>query len=505
MIRRSLSLAAVVSLGAMMACGDGSNAPAPVADAADGGAETQAFGQVLTVDQIAVYQAVKVSLVTEAQAVAPNAPVIPKRPALVRIHTKLPPRVKVAKLTAELRIRAPGQPDLVLVNGPRSITSWAEDDLSSSFYWELEAEQVQPGAQLLVEIRDPSGADPSVIRYPAEGELPMNVEAWEPTLKVKFVPIRYDADGSGRIPSMDKRTIDSYRDALYKMYPVTHVDISVREVVPWPLEVRGDGEGWNQLLDAVIETREDDRAADDVYYVGVFTPNETQREYCQGGGCILGIAPAGSLGENVALRTAMIVGYHSARSHGTLAQELAHAMGRMHAPCGGPTGIDRKYPYADASIGTWGWDVLEKELIDPDERVDFMSYCNPVWVSDYTYAGIHARMVEVEREKRPVPDAPSGPAGGDETPSSQRQASQRQAMKTYHVAKDGTLTAGPTIHGAPSAADELVLEDASHRAVGTVRGSFRPISNIGGGILVTPSAIPAETLKRARFARPVAP
>lgn len=493
MIRRSISLAAALGLGAMMACGDGSNAPGPAADAADGGTAIQAFGQVLTVDQIAVYQAVKVSLVTEAQPVTPNAPVIPKRPALVRVHTKLPPRVKVPKLTADLRIRAPGQPDIVLTNGPRSITAWAEGDLYSSFHWELEAEQVAPGAQLSVEIRDPSGADPSVLRYPAEGELPMNVGAFEPTLKVKFVPIKYNADGSGRIPSMDTATIDAYRAALYKMYPVTQVDISIRDVVPWPLEVRGDGEGWNQLLDAVIETREDDKAADDVYYVGVFTPAETQREYCQGG-CILGIAPAASLGENVALRTAMIVGYHSSRSHGTLAQELAHAMGRMHAPCGGPTGIDRKYPYDDASIGTWGWDVLEKQLIDPDERVDFMSYCNPVWVSDYTYAGIYDRMVEVDREKRPVPDAP---AGSDTPP-------QQQAMKTYHVAKDGSLTAGPIVHMAARIAGEVVLEDPSHRAVGTVRGSFRPLSNVGGGILVTPTEIPAAMLKRTRFARPVA-
>ena len=490
MVRRSLSIAVAVTLGALVACGDSASDQA-AAPAADAGVAMRAFGEVLTVDEISVYQAVKVSLVSKAEPVVPNAPVIAKRPALVRIYTKVPPGTKIAKLSAELRIRAPGRPDLVLVNGPRKIEAFRESDLSSSFYWELEPEQVAPGAQLSVEIRDPSGVDPSIIRYPAEGELPMNVGGFMPTLKVKFVPIRYDADGSKRLPSMDKQTIDAYSAALYKMYPVTEVDISVREVVPWPLEVRGDGQGWSQLLDAVMETREDDKAPDDVYYVGVFTPAATQREYCQGG-CILGIAPASGIGENVSLRTAMIVGYHSERQHGTLAQELAHAMGRMHAPCGGPTGIDRKYPYADASIGTWGWDILEKKLVDPEEHVDFMSYCNPVWVSDYTFAGIYDRMVEVDREKRPVEEAPP--------------SAEPQAMKTYHVERDGSLRVGPTIRtrvASGTEGKEIVLEDASHRTVGSVRGSWHPLSNIGGGILVTPTEIPASTLKRARLARPV--
>ncbi|MBN9164435.1 MAG: hypothetical protein BGO98_46730 [Myxococcales bacterium 68-20] len=486
MVRRNLRVLAVVGLGAMAACGDGASVPSSGA-ADDAGVAPQAFGELVSVEQIAVYQAVKVSLVSEGATVVPNAPVIAKRPALVRLHAKAPLSTKVPKLVAELRVRNPGQPDVVLQSGPRPLGAFQEGDLSSSFYWELEAEQVTQGAQLSVEIRDPSGADPSVIRYPSTGELSMNVGAFEPTLKVKFVPIKYQADGSDRVPAMDDLTIEGYRQALYKMYPVTAVDISVRDVVAWPLVVRGDGEGWSQLLDAVMETREDDKPADDVYYVGVFVPAATQREYCEAG-CVLGVAPAVGLAENVSLRTAMIVGYHSEHLHGTLAQELAHAMGRMHAPCGNPAAIDRKYPYDDASIGAWGWDLEQRKLVDPDEVYDFMSYCNPVWVSDYTYAGIYARMAKVDREKRPEVTEPP--------PS---------AMKTYHVAKDGTLRPGPTIHGGLArSSDELVLENGAHQAVGKVRGSFHALSNIGGGILVTPTEIPAATLKRARFARTVA-
>ncbi|MDF2692606.1 MAG: hypothetical protein K0S65_989 [Labilithrix sp.] len=286
MLRRALRLLIVLALegaGAwpMTGCADDTPSdPGPSLGGDDAGIGPQAFSEILTVQQIAVYQGVKVSLVSEAAVVTPNAPIVPHRPALVRMHAKIPPRTQTPKLTAELHVRVPGQPDIVLAIGPRALKTFDEGDLTSSFYWELGAEQVLEGAQLFVEIRDPSGIDPNVVRYPAESDLPMNVGSLAPTLKVTFVPIKYEADGSNRIPAMDAQVIDAYRDALYKMYPVSEVQITVRDVVAWPLEVRGDGGGWSALLDAVIETRDDDKVADDVYYVGVFTPNESQREYC---------------------------------------------------------------------------------------------------------------------------------------------------------------------------------------------------------------------------------
>src|ERR1043165_5981950 len=90
----------------------------------------------------------------------------------------------------------------------------------------------------------------------------------------------------------------------------------------------------------------------------------------------------------------------SAAADGTLAQELAHAMGRNHAPCGNPGFVDEGFPYGNAEIGVAGWDVVKKQIIDPDaRRYDFMSYCGPVWTSDYTWSGIHSWMQDVAAEK----------------------------------------------------------------------------------------------------------
>lgn len=385
MLRRVLSLLALL----LLSCS---------ADGGDAIAITEApltLGQLLVVDHVAIYQGVKVTLVDQTVAAAkPNAPVVPGRPAYVRVHARAAvPRAELPELTAQLRVRVPGREDVVVTDGPKPVLPYDDAAVASSFNFDLAAEQVAPDATFEVDFADASGG---AFSLPPS---PLHVGPLAPTLKVRFVPVRYEADGSSRLPPVDEATLASYRDALYKLYPVAGVDLSVRAPIVWRSEVAANGDGWDALLGAIIETRADDVAADDVYYVGIFNPAETERLYCAKG-CVLGVAPAAYEGEP-RLRVATVLGYPGDRTRGTLAQEIAHAMGRFHAPCGKPAAVDLQYPYPDASIGTWGFDVLERTLITPQQKVhDFMSYCNPVWVSDYTFAALYEHMVVVERTKR---------------------------------------------------------------------------------------------------------
>jgi hypothetical protein len=70
-----------------------------------------------------------------------------------------------------------------------------------------------------------------------------------------------------------------------------------------------------------------------------------------------------------------------------MAHELGHNFGRLHAPCGGPAGVDNQFPYSGATIGAFGYDLSGGALKTPVLR-DLMSYCDPSWISDYTYKAI---------------------------------------------------------------------------------------------------------------------
>ncbi len=67
-----------------------------------------------------------------------------------------------------------------------------------------------------------------------------------------------------------------------------------------------------------------------------------------------------------------------------IAHELGHNLSLRHVPC--PTNIsnpDPNYPYADASIGSWGY--LNGSMKDPGRNKDLMAYCAPMWISDYSF------------------------------------------------------------------------------------------------------------------------
>ena len=78
-----------------------------------------------------------------------------------------------------------------------------------------------------------------------------------------------------------------------------------------------------------------------------------------------------------------------------IAHELGHNMGRWHAPCATPAlQLDASYPNAGGVTNISGAD-LQRWSVDgtfPVERLgtmfDFMSYCLPRWVSEYTFRGL---------------------------------------------------------------------------------------------------------------------
>jgi hypothetical protein len=140
-------------------------------------------------------------------------------------------------------------------------------------------------------------------------------------------------------------------------------------------------------------------------YYGMVRQAETFRDYCQGS-CTTGIAGFGS--QSGTSTAGMGIGYKDAAT-GTFVHELGHIYRRPHAPCGGPSGPDPGFPYDEGGIGTWGYDLLTKELFDPAEHVDFMSYCSPEWISDYNYQLLVERIIVVNEKAQMQVMPPPGP------------------------------------------------------------------------------------------------
>jgi hypothetical protein len=78
----------------------------------------------------------------------------------------------------------------------------------------------------------------------------------------------------------------------------------------------------------------------------------------------------------------------------TLPHEVGHNHGREHAPCGDAADVDPVYPYQGGLIGVWGYDRRDGSLLPPD-LADIMGYCNPQWISDYTYQALLERVAEL--------------------------------------------------------------------------------------------------------------
>ena len=246
-----------------------------------------------------------------------------------------------------------------------------ESTLSSTWNQTLTGSFIQPGLRLLVDV-DPNNtvSEPNETdnTWPASGTpAALDIRSVS-TLFVTLVPVVQAARGdTGRVDQNNKA---NFILPMQRMFPVANIDADVRAPYTYSgAELQSGGANWQTLLSELNALRVAD-ATGRMFY-GVVRVGYSS-----------GAAGLGYIG----LPAAIGWDYQPSGTE-VMAHELGHNFGRLHAPCGNPSGVDGQYPYSGATIGVSGYDIMTGAVKQSSLR-DLMSYCDPSWISDYTYRNI---------------------------------------------------------------------------------------------------------------------
>ena len=349
----------------------------------------------VTLQQVAIYQSLKRTLMLNGTPQGSNIPLVAGRDAMVRLYYATDPAYDGQPVTGRLRLAGQAPLEATTTLAPVSV----EEDLATTVNITVPGALIGPTLDYSVTLgQDGTSRDDNPnANYPQGGATePVAVDGPQNKLRVILAPFAYHADGSGRLPNTSPEQVEVIRQRFRGMYPVSDVEVTVREPQPWniPIDPHSNA-GWTDMGIEVFGYRGNDGAGDDVYYYGLFNPGASLQTYC-GGSCILGMtlinADPPDVGA-VGLRMALGVGFDFVAAD-TAVHEVGHSHGLLHAPCGpglDPGSIDYEYPHAGGGIGVWGYDPLVGTLLAPTFYNDMMGYCDNLWISDYHYNKLLAR------------------------------------------------------------------------------------------------------------------
>jgi hypothetical protein len=347
----------------------------------------------IRVDRVEVNQGVAIEVVRDGQLIPVEqrtAGLVKERNALVQAYWAVPGSWQARPILARLHLRnTAGQLDSIdvvkTISGAPSSGS-----LTGPITWQLPAGVFQANTEFFIELREAeeagsipaSSLSPSA---PAGGMAPLGVPPDPMEAKLVLVPVKYNYGNCNTDTTAAlTNNFDAFANHFFVQNPVAELQI---EIHPTGLTQSTQVTTLSQINNALVGLRFNDFAEPNEYYYGLI-------DACSGGvDGAAGLAPglpgpikgAGDLRVSSGVWT----GINSSRE--TFVHELGHNQGRPHSPCGGPDGADPNYPHDNAVIGVWGFDILTGAWKSPTTR-DYMSYCGPTWVSDWTWGFVHEQV-----------------------------------------------------------------------------------------------------------------
>ena len=361
------------------------------ADACQNGSE--ALAQGISIREISLYQVVKIPLYANGEWLTTRvAPVVQNKKSLMRVFVDTDASFTSHAMRAVLTLDNGGTPKWIVDKGTPKGSS-VETDAGSTFNFQIDASDITTSTRFSVALVENTCPDElgsaSQARFPASGAKELQARAFG-KLRVQLVPVQLD---NGIVPTTSEGQIEQIRNEFLAYYPVSEVEVTAHAPMQSDLNPGPSGQNWGELLQDILLLRLQDGAPDDLYYYGLIMPEATIDNFCDAG-CVLGLAMTeGESDLDPRRRGALGIGYEHPETYTTVVHEVAHAHGRLHAPCapgGQIAGVDSSYPNDTADTGDWGWDSRSNALKPPTSK-DFMSYCRPTWISAYSYAALARR------------------------------------------------------------------------------------------------------------------
>lgn len=327
------------------------------------------------------------------------------RPGLLRV-VALADDPNTVTPSVRIRLYEGGAPVLDEIVAPQAagVPTGPQFDLAdATLTWDLPIPANVAAADLSVVAEfDESGGAVDVVggnnRYPAAGEALLDVEPLAP-FRVVFLPI--ESTVTGQVAQVDATNMGAYLDTTRTHLAVAEVDPSLHSVYTTEYDLGDYQSGWLPLLNDLLALRFAEGATDEYYHgmvprAGLSPP-------------VGGVAYVpGSPGSPYRVGLSLDAPFESAKE--TVAHELGHNLGLRHAPGCGAGNPDPGFPTTDGSLEEVGYDIDSGTLVDPFGRYDFMSYCNPTWVSAYYFD----ELVDWRRSDPYAGPVPTAPVAGTE-------------------------------------------------------------------------------------------
>ena len=294
-------------------------------------------------------------------------PLVAKEKALLRVFVTARQATSVGIPPVRARFYVNGrETHLVDIPGKSTPipTTVDESSLSKSANAEIPAEVMQPGLEMVIEV-DPEGTLDEALgvakRIPETGRLAVDVRAM-PLFDLTLIPFVWTQTNDESIVDLveamaaDPENHDMLGDTR-TLLPVADLVVSAHEPV-----VSSSNNAFALLSQTeAIQAMEGGSS----HYMGMMAGR------VEGTGGVASLRGRSSF---------------SIPRASTIAHELGHNLSLLHAPCGNPGGLDLSFPSSDGSIGAWGYDFRGGGSLVRPTRPDLMSYCEPKWVSDYSFA-----------------------------------------------------------------------------------------------------------------------